>query len=114
MEKVIEKISTFHEGLNVYISAFYESTSVEGDFDFGSDSENKAYLKRFESGELINVSIEVAIYDKSGELEGIDNLGCCHVTSSNLENDILEIVKDHAMIETAHDELKRIYKHLAL
>ena len=108
MEKAIETLNLKHEGLNVLINAYYEMESIEGDFDFGDESENADYLARFKSGELIAVCIVVSIFDKSGNLEGTDSLGMCHINSSDVLNEVQEIVKDNAMVETAFDDLKTV------
>lgn len=85
----------------------YEDAYPEAgqDFDFGDAKENEAYAKRFERGELCNVIVSVIVRGEG--LEGIDSLGGCHVSNRDFENDLMQLVNDHAMIENATAELSK-------
>ncbi len=75
------------------------------DFDFGDAEANAEYERRFQTGELVNVYIQVSV---NGEgLEGMDSLGACHVKASTFEADVLETVKWHDMRQIASDDLTK-------
>jgi hypothetical protein len=82
-----------------------------GDFDFGDDEKNAAYLARFTSGELFNAVI--AVYVHGLGIEGSDYIGSNHIHSNNyfnpalFEKDVLETVETYDMVETAIDDWKR-------
>lgn len=73
-------------------------------FDFGSEKENKEYLKRFDTGELLNLTlfVEVSCLGESGS----DVLGAVHVNSRNIEKDLLEMAIEHDMKNNACRELR--------
>lgn len=88
----------------ILVSYGEEADSIEGSFDFGSDSENNEYAERFYSGELASVCIRVqAIWQGQ---EGTDYLGSCHVVSSKVESEVELMSKEYSMIETALTDLK--------
>jgi hypothetical protein len=82
----------------------YETESVEGDFDFGSAKENKAYLKRFHDGELECVLIRVQAHFEG--LTGDDYLGMCHIRAGSVD-DLMQCVCEHAMEFHAREDLER-------
>lgn len=82
---------------------YEELIDVTDTFDFGDKAENAAYLKRFETGELLNLCVTVTALFAG--LDGDDHLGACHVKANALEADILELVRDHGMESNAIDEL---------
>lgn len=75
------------------------------DFDFGDAKANADYEARFERGELCNIVVSVIV--RAEGLEGIDTLGGCHVSNRDFENDLMQLVNDHAMIENATAELSK-------
>lgn len=95
------RIGTRRLRVTVYTTWTYDQEPI--DVDFG-DEENAKYEARFESGELVNICIQVqAIWQ---DAEGLDSLGACHVTSKAFESDVAEAIKEHAMIDAALDDLK--------
>lgn len=112
MNEAIETIQGNINGLNYYISAYYEFDVP--DFDCGSETENAQEMARFDSGELLNLFIEVKVFDKSGNIEGSDSLGQCFVTSADCLNDIQDIVKEYGMIENALNDLKENFAKISL
>lgn len=91
-------------GTHVTIKYDYDDMDVEGSFDFGNDEENKAYLARFNSGELSNIIIFVKVYDNSFNVCGEDILGGCHIRNTD---DILATIKEYAMIDNAKLDLAK-------
>lgn len=89
----------------VSISIEPENDSPEGDFDFGNEAENAAYLARFKSGELQLVAITVTASFMG--IEGVDHLGMCHVSSNTTDDDALAVVNDYGMIDNAIADLQR-------
>lgn len=86
----------------VEITVADDDTDPADGFDFGSETENAAYLARFESGELANVCIRVRAMWNG--LEGVDRLGACHVKAGN-DAECLSLAADHSMIELALEDL---------
>lgn len=75
------------------------------DFDFGNAKENSDYARRFETGELSNVYIQVSVHAEG--LEGMDSLGACHVVSRRFVKDVRDIVRTHGMIREAREHLTK-------
>lgn len=73
------------------------------DVDF-EPAELKAYLARFESGELLNVVVRV-VASWNG-IKGEDYLGACHLKAGS-EDDVRQTVEDHGMVAQALDNLSR-------
>lgn len=73
------------------------------DFDFGDTFENASYAKRFEKGELVNVFIMVEVC--YGMVVGSDSMGGCHISVSNFEDDIMELIEVYKMIDDSIEEL---------
>ena len=90
------------DGYHIRIMVSDEIDSPDGGFDFGSAKENAAYLKKFHTGELLNLCIRV-IASKDGS-EGSDCLGANHVNACDASNDIQDIVKEHGMVATAIED----------
>lgn len=81
-----------------------EDEPVNGSFEFGNEKENEDYLKRFASGELLNVFVRVTTHFMN--LEASDSLGGCHIVAAKLEEEIKDIVRDYTLIDNATEELK--------
>jgi hypothetical protein len=92
----------------------YEMESPEGDFDFGDEEENKAYLKKFETGELLNMFLYVEVWLDG--FKGTNSLGHVHINSSKENEEMLEIIQGECMlneaIEDAKDNLIKTAKNL--
>lgn len=84
----------------------YEDTLPRAgqDFDFGDADDNARYEARF-GRDLANVVVSVIV--RAEGLEGIDTLGGCHVSFRDFDKDLMQLVNDHAMIETATDEVAK-------
>jgi len=95
--------NNMHVDTQVYISWGLDEFP-ENDFDFGNEKENKEYLMRFETGELLCVWIQVKA--KCEGEEGTDSLGMCHVKANDLESEIMNIVAEHDMKNNACIELR--------
>lgn len=80
----------------------------DGNFDFGDAEENARYLERFETGELLCLFIQVTV-SAEGET-GFDSLGMCHVKAQSIDKDVLEMVKDYAMVDNAVKELTDVIR----
>ncbi len=106
MERVLNLNDARTVNVKVTIQVTDDHEEVEGSFDFGDDAENAAYLERFNSGDLVSVCIRVkAEYDTA---EGTDYLGGCHIkVGPGFDDDILDMVNDHGMIDEALASLKR-------
>jgi hypothetical protein len=100
-----KKIKFMVNGFEVdaILSIQYEHEQDKPDFDYGSKEENDKEMKRFKSGELLNLYIQVSIFGE--ELEGMDSLGQCFIRAKYFESDILETIKEYQMIENAKTEL---------
>ena len=86
----------------------YEDTLPRAghDFDFGDADDNARYEARFgQRGDLANVVVSVIV--RAEGLEGIDTLGGCHVSIRDFDNDLMQLVNDHAMIDNATDTLSK-------
>lgn len=94
----------------ITVSYDYDQEPVDGTFDFGNEADNTAYIKRFDSGELLSVNVNVEA--KALREVGNDSLCACHVKSSSFVNDIMQdVVVYHSMIENAVEDLvKKILK----
>jgi hypothetical protein len=112
--EALETIITEIDGLKAYIKTVYDDTPVEDMMDFVDDEDRRTYLDKFNSGDLINVTVMVEVFSRSGEVSGSDNLGACHVNTGQAFEDVQEIVKDHGMLENAKDDLERILKAIKL
>ena len=106
------KLAGKHKGLNYIIKVENSDIPLEGSFDFGNEAENQKYMSRFESGELENIDIVVTIFSKSGQVEGFDSLGACHIRASHFEEDVQSTIKDHGMIENALEHLNENLKQI--
>lgn len=85
---------------------FEDSYPVPGDdFDFGDAKDNREYARRFETGELSNVYIQVSVYAEG--LEGMDSLGACHVFNRRFVRDVRDVVRTNGMVKTACDDLTK-------
>lgn len=82
-----------------------ETPRAGHDFDHGSTASNMAYLKRFDRGELVNVGVTVIA--RGDGLEGLDHLGCCHMSGIDFDKDVLQTVEWHEMVEIAIKELTK-------
>jgi hypothetical protein len=81
-----------------------EIDGPEGNFDFGDNVTNEAYLEQFRTEELVNLCIRVTA-ECLGE-NGTDFLGACHLRSGrDFESDVSSTVVDHGMVDTAIAEL---------
>lgn len=98
------------EGLNYIVEAYPDDCSP--DFDYGDAESNYKEMQRFESGELLNLTIIVRVYDQSGHVSGDDLLGQCFVRSENLFDDIKEVMKDNGMLEQAKQDLDGILSQI--
>ena len=95
--------------ITIAILYAYDDFPDIGNFDFGSEIENKQYLDDFRSGKYVSCRLKVIAYcrDLSVSIEGVDYLGQCHVTSTTMEDDLISLANDHDMPEQAFDELKK-------
>lgn len=91
----------------VHLLVELDEQDVAGQFDFGNAAENAAYLKRFENMELLNANVSIQYYDGSGHVSGEDSLGACHIRNGHVEEDAMEIVKDHDMVNNAFNDLQK-------
>jgi hypothetical protein len=62
-------------------------------------------LKRFETGELSNLWIKVTAISLILHDMAHDNLGGIHVLASDTENQLMEAVKEHQMIDNVVEKL---------
>ena len=99
------------ENLNYYISVSYDDIPVD-DMDFENEEQRLEYIGRFNSGELLNVYINVEVFSKSGQVSGSNGLGGCHVKSEDLETEIKSMVDDYGMLEEAEDDLKTVLNQI--
>jgi hypothetical protein len=97
-------------GQKINIAWGYDDSNIE--IDFGDDTENKDYIRRFLSGELLSVLILVTYRDDSGNVYGEDILGDCHVSSKDFARDILSMVSDHGMVDNAKADMIRIVREI--
>lgn len=90
--------------VNVQIQIEVEPDFETPDFDYGSEQENKAEMRRFETGELLNTIIIVtaSVYGVTGS----DNLGQCFLRSSQFEKDAMSTIREYEMIDNALKDLK--------
>lgn len=89
-----------HIKANVEYSYCYEEEAP--DFDYGNEEENKAEMRRFESGELLNLILSVEV-SALGE-EGRDVLGQVFVKSKTAEDDLIQTAIEHDMKNNAAKE----------
>ena len=97
--------------VKVEIKVGEDDIDPAGDFDFGDEQENAAYLARFTSGELFAAVIVVHVCGLG--IEGSDYLGACHIHSNNyfnpapFEKDVLETVETYGMVANATEEWRQ-------
>lgn len=91
--------------LNVRIVCEYDWETDPPDVEFESDEENKKYIKRFETGELSNLWVKVTAISLNLGNFADDTLGGIHVLSADVENQLMEAVKEHQMIDNAVNSL---------
>lgn len=77
---------------------------INPDFDYGNELENEREMKRFKSGELLNLCLKVTV-TALGEY-GVDSLGHCFVSSKDIKNQLLQIASEYDMKNVACIELK--------
>lgn len=78
---------------------------IDGSFDFGDADENAKYLARFsEGGDLGSYNVRVSV--RFEMFEGSDSICACHLPHYDLDNSVQDMIKDHAMLESAIDDLK--------
>lgn len=81
----------------------FELESEAPDFEYGSKEENDKEMARFDSGELLNVTLIVKA-SALGET-GADYLGQCFVRAKHLEADLIQLTIEHDMKNNACIEL---------
>lgn len=87
----------------VAVAVAEDGEPVNGSFDFGDDEQDRVYLERFRSGELINCTVRVtATY---GDFQGTDYLGACHLRSAHAALDAINVATDHGMATVAITDL---------
>lgn len=91
--------------LNVRILCEYDWETDPPHVEFESNDENEKYLKRFEMGELSNLWVKVTAISLNLGNFADDTLGGIHVLSANVENELMEAVKEHQMIDNAVNSL---------
>ena len=91
--------------LNVRIVCEYDWETDPPHVEFESNDENEKYLKRFEMGELSNLWVKVTAISLNLGNFADDTLGGIHVLSANVENELMEAVKEHQMIDNAVNSL---------
>jgi predicted transcriptional regulator len=100
--------------ISIRIICEYEYESEEPIVEFESEAELKEYLNKFVTGEYSNLLIKVTV--SFFDLKSFDYLSQVHVISTKANEQLIETVKDHLMIETAindlMDKLKRTYSAL--
>lgn len=94
-----------NKGLNVRIVCEYDWETDPPDVEFKSDQENEEYLKRFETGELSNLWVKVSAISLSLNEGASHTLGGIHTLSSDTENQLMEAVKEHHMIDYIVEKL---------
>lgn len=80
-----------------------ELPRIGDDFDFGDELENRRYLTRFESGELIYAYLIVKA--SACGCTGSDSIGAVHLKASDLESDVMNTIAEHDMKNTACADL---------
>jgi len=91
--------------LNVRIVCEYDYESDPPDVEFESKEENEKHVKRFETGELSNLWVKVTAISLILHDMTHDNLGGIHVLASDTENQLMEAVKEHQMIDNVVEKL---------
>jgi len=78
----------------------WDDCPVEDTVDFETEKELEEYVGRFRRGDLLNavLFVEATFLGQTGT----DVLGACHVKD---EDDMLEIIKEHGMVDNAVTEL---------
>lgn len=99
-----KSFSLYNKELEALIYYKYDNEYDLPDVQFSEDVEySKSYLKKFESGEYVNLELEVSAYSL-GE-EGHDYLGQVHIESKYADLQIDETIKVHQMLENAISKL---------
>lgn len=101
---MIKRDSGKLEHIETTVTYAYDYDDCAPDFDYGSDEENKKEMKRFESGELLNLSLKVTA-KCLGEY-GYEYLGQCFVSSNGAEKELLDIASQYDLKNNACNELK--------
>lgn len=108
-ERTIQDTNGVKLSVLVIVEVDEDDIPPEGDFDFGNEEENDAYLNRFKSGELFRANILVKAIALG--FEGFDSLGACHIHSNNMFNskpfdqDVEDILREYGMIDNAIEHL---------
>jgi hypothetical protein len=96
--------NAFQSGIALTILTISNTYGWPSDCNYyGSKEEYAKEIARFESGELLNLSLKVTV-SALGET-GTDYLGQCFVTARNVEIDVLNIAAEHDMKNQAAIEL---------
>lgn len=86
------------------VSYAYAYEDSQPEFDYGDAVENEREMKRFESGDLLNLCLKLTV-SALGET-GTDYLGQCFVSSGDAEKELIQIASEHDMKNSACIELK--------
>ena len=100
----MSKLATYRiQGANIEVHA-----EQDPDWSWLEEQDEK---NKVESGEYYQVYVLVTVFDKSGHVEGSNSLGgiLCQC-SEDLESQVMDIVKEYAMIDEAKYDLNKNIK----
>lgn len=81
------------------------------DFSYWDDEAKKQTIKDLDAGRVAALYVQVEVHFEG--LTGLDSLGQVFVRNSAFDKDLTQTVSDHAMIQTAIDDLTKQVLELA-
>lgn len=111
---------SFDSTLSIYDKEIPVMIMCKWNFDDTEiDCDDEEYRKQFDNGNYVNCCIIITIHGLN--LTGSDRLFGIHCKSSSLEQDLIQTIIEHNMLENAKENLKRniissinIFKHYNL
>ncbi len=99
-------IDKFEIELGVLVKIYSEP---DPDWSWVEDDTDK---RQVACGDLEQVFIEVSIYDKTGEVKGLDTLGGVVIGYDDHRQEIRDAIDDHDMIKETKEDLKMKLKKI--
>lgn len=111
---------SFDSTLSIYDKEIPIMIMCQWDFDDTEiDCDDEEYRKQFDNGNYVNCYIVITVHGVN--LTGSDRLFGIHCKSASLEQDLIQTIIEHSMLENAKENLKRniissinLFKHFNL
>ena len=97
---------SFDSTLSIYDKEIPVMIMCQWDFDDTEiDCDNEEYRKQFDNGNYANCYVVITIHGVN--LTGSDRLFGIHCKSASLEQDLIQTIIEHSMLENAKENLKQ-------